>query len=289
MASKTSIILIVDDSATTRHMIKRVIGIAGLVVHQIEEAADGEAALAIMNSTPVDLVMADLNMPVMDGFEMIRRMHASESLRHIPVVVISAQPDTEQIAQLTKDGVRGYLPKPFTPEGVRNLVEPLLSSEEPRHCADHSNLSFNLNLAEALAEALETMAFISPEMQQGAATPRDARVVKVAFHGAGGTGCLILSAPRQFAALVAANCNAEPSDTEADDALKELANVTCGLLLRKRVGGAVGFKMSPPVLSIEADAESVWDADAVQFNAEGYPIVARVSSDWSNCVPAEVK
>jgi two-component system chemotaxis response regulator CheY len=279
MVNHKPIVLIVDDSTTMRRMIRRVIEMTGIPVGEIMEAADGRAALAIMASEPVKLVLADLNMPVMDGFEMIRQMRRSDSLCSIPVIVISAQPNTDQIEQLRRDGVTGYLPKPFTAEDVRDLIGPLLASARPKD-APHGpgSAAFNLNLAEALAEALETMAFISLEMQDDSAAPASARVVRIAFHGAGGVGCLTLAAPPELGALVASNCNSGPA--EGDDALKELANITCGILLRKRVGGSAGFEMSPPILAPETDADSIWDGDVVRFNADGHPIAAQVTSDW---------
>ena len=289
MASHDPNILIVDDSAMTRRMIRRVIDMAEIHVGRISEAPDGQAALAVMVAERIDLVLADLNMPVMDGFEMIRHMRQSEALKHIPIIVISAQPDTDQIEHLKSQGVANYLPKPFTPEAVRDLIGPLLKRVQAAEelPPQHSDAAFNLNLAEALSEALETMAFISPEMQEDSEEPVEARVVSVAFHGAGGNGCLTLAAPRKFGEMVAANCDADPSAADADDALKELANVTCGLLLRKRVGGAAGFEMSPPVVGSEQDA--VLDGDVVRFKAEGHAIVARVTSDWDSCAHKEEK
>lgn len=118
-------ILIVDDSSTTRGMIKRIIHMTGLPVDPPFEAEHGAAALAFLATTHVDLVMADLNMPVMDGHEMIARIRADALLCDIPIVVISAQPDPARVAELTRAGIRGYIPKPFTPETVRNLIGPI--------------------------------------------------------------------------------------------------------------------------------------------------------------------
>jgi two-component system chemotaxis response regulator CheY len=114
--------LIVDDSATTRAIIKRTIQMAQVPTDRIFEAPNGMEALRLLASEPVDLVLADLHMPEMDGVEMTRRLLADESLRRIPVVIISAEPDTSRLEQLKNDGVRGYLRKPFTPESVRKLL-----------------------------------------------------------------------------------------------------------------------------------------------------------------------
>lgn len=118
-------ILIVDDSATTRSMIKRVLRMVVDPEVELVEAGDGAAALEVLNRRAVGLVMTDLNMPTMDGYALIKRMRESETLRPIAVVVISAQPDMERVLELKRQGVRGYLAKPFTPEAVRDLLAPL--------------------------------------------------------------------------------------------------------------------------------------------------------------------
>jgi two-component system chemotaxis response regulator CheY len=119
-------ILIVDDSATTRAFIRRSIKMAGFTTDAIHEAGDGAAALAILAKEPVDVVVADLHMPTMDGVEMTRRILADETLRKIPVVVVSADPNTERLEKLRESGIKGYVRKPFTPEALRTVMTPLL-------------------------------------------------------------------------------------------------------------------------------------------------------------------
>src|SRR5437762_1632221 len=114
--------LIVDDSATTRAVIKRTLVLAGLSVEQIFEAADGQAALDFLATRSVDLVLADLNMPRMDGVEMIRRMDADDVLKHVPVIVVSAEPNAATLAPLHSKNLRGHVRKPFTPEEIRKIV-----------------------------------------------------------------------------------------------------------------------------------------------------------------------
>jgi two-component system, chemotaxis family, chemotaxis protein CheY len=276
-------ILIVDDSAMTRAMIKRIIGMTSLSVGPLLDAGDGKAALALMESTPVDLVLADLNMPIMDGFAMIAAMRQRRALRSIPVVVISAQPDPDKIEELKRFGVMGYIAKPFTPEGISSLIGPLLDSAkqiEPPEAQGRG--SFNLTLAEALVEALETMAFVSPQMPQDRALPRpspDLRLVRVVFNGQGVLGELSLAAPSAFGKMVADNCAADALH-ESDDALKELANITCGLLLRKRLGGGAGFRMAPPVIGSCDEIESwINGDDAIAVDADGHLVAAHVTTD----------
>ncbi len=119
-------ILLVDDSETTRMIIKRVVQLSGVPTAEIYEAANGRDALEVMSSKKVDLVVADLNMPVMGGIEMMRRMRLSDPTRHVPVVVVSAEPNAENIADLRQAGVAGFLRKPFRPETVRDAVNAAL-------------------------------------------------------------------------------------------------------------------------------------------------------------------
>lgn len=118
-------ILIVDDSATTRAMIKRIIQMTGLPVAGILEATDGDAALRLLATTTKDdvhIVLTDINMPNMNGLEMTRRMRQSPQLNAIPVVVITARPDDEMTEEFKNGLVQGWLTKPFTPEKVREVV-----------------------------------------------------------------------------------------------------------------------------------------------------------------------
>ena len=118
-------ILIVDDSATTRAIIKRSIQLTQIPTDRLGEAADGQQALQLLAHGGFDLVLADLNMPEMGGMEMTRRMQANPITRDIPVVIISAEPNAEKFAH-EQAGVRGCLRKPFTPEAISNLISQVL-------------------------------------------------------------------------------------------------------------------------------------------------------------------
>lgn len=115
-------ILIVDDSATTRAMIRRTIQLAEVPVENLFEAHNGKAALELMDCVRVDLVLADLNMPEMSGVEMTHQMRQCDTTKTTPVIVISAEPSVDRLEQLKQDGVQGYIRKPFTPEAVRNAI-----------------------------------------------------------------------------------------------------------------------------------------------------------------------
>jgi len=119
-------ILIVDDSRTVRRMIDKTIGLAGVQVARVDQAANGQEALARLEESSFDLVLTDLNMPVMDGMELVRTMSERGWLSRTPVVVVSTEGSDERIQQLRRYGIRGFLRKPVTPEGIKTIVEGVL-------------------------------------------------------------------------------------------------------------------------------------------------------------------
>ena len=121
-------ILIVDDSATTRAMIKRTIKLAQVPAENLFEAENGQAALDVLENVHVDLVVADLNMPTMNGFEMTRRMIANPATSSIPVVLVSAEPNAVEFAE-NHGGIKACLPKPFAPEDMRAVIQKVLEGQ----------------------------------------------------------------------------------------------------------------------------------------------------------------
>lgn len=118
-------ILIVDDSATTRAIIKRTITLSQVQTRSILEACDGQEALNILADHPIDLIFADLNMPRMDGVELTGRIRSNPRIATIPVVIVSSESMENRIAALKAQGIAGYIRKPFTPERLRNVIEEL--------------------------------------------------------------------------------------------------------------------------------------------------------------------
>jgi two-component system, chemotaxis family, chemotaxis protein CheY len=128
-------ILIVDDSAVMRAMIRKTIELSGLRLGEIHQAADGREGLAALETNWIDLVIADINMPVMNGEEMIERMQAAPALKSIPTIVVSTEGSRTRIDRLERSGVR-FIHKPFTPEMIRDTVKSVLGGEvfhEPAH------------------------------------------------------------------------------------------------------------------------------------------------------------
>jgi two-component system chemotaxis response regulator CheY len=114
-------ILVVDDSAVMRTMIIRSLRIAGLDLGEVSQAANGKEALAVLDSKWVDLAIVDINMPVMNGEEVIDHIRASPTISDLPIVVVSTEGSTVRIDSLRKKGVE-FVHKPFTPEGLRRTI-----------------------------------------------------------------------------------------------------------------------------------------------------------------------
>lgn len=119
-------ILIVDDSPVMRAFIKRVLTVSGVEAGKPLEAGHGRQALEILRTYPVDLVLSDINMPEMNGEELMRAMQDDDGLRHIPVVVISTDARLDRVDQMMGLGARGYITKPFTPERLRTELDRVL-------------------------------------------------------------------------------------------------------------------------------------------------------------------
>jgi two-component system chemotaxis response regulator CheY len=119
-------ILIVDDSPAMRSFIRRVVRLSGIEVDRYFEAANGAEALEQMAANSIDAVLTDINMPVMNGEEFVRRMRASGRTQSTPVIVISTDATIHRIHTMQELGAMGYLQKPFGPEQLRNELDRVL-------------------------------------------------------------------------------------------------------------------------------------------------------------------
>jgi two-component system chemotaxis response regulator CheY len=119
-------LLIVDDSAAMRSLIRRIGSMSGLEVVEYLEAENGEEALQVLSREWVDVVLTDINMPRMNGEELVARLEKDEVLRSIPVLVISTDSTPGRMERLISLGAKGYLRKPFTPFDLRAELERVL-------------------------------------------------------------------------------------------------------------------------------------------------------------------
>jgi two-component system chemotaxis response regulator CheY len=125
-------ILIVDDSKTIRSVIRKTLLIAGVPTGELYEASNGLEGLQLMKDNWIDLCFADINMPVMNGIEMIEKMLEDHMLERLPVVIVSTEGSKTRIEELFRKGVRAYLRKPITPEIIRNVVKEVLGDYDEK-------------------------------------------------------------------------------------------------------------------------------------------------------------
>ncbi|HXB69124.1 MAG TPA: response regulator [Candidatus Acidoferrales bacterium] len=123
-------VLVVDDSAAIRKILQRVLRQTGMAIHTIHEAGDGLEALKLLGTQKVDLVLSDINMPKMDGLQLLAALKASGQWRHIPVVMITTEGGETRVAEAVKLGAAGYVRKPFTADQIKEklagIIEPAL-------------------------------------------------------------------------------------------------------------------------------------------------------------------
>jgi two-component system chemotaxis response regulator CheY len=119
-------VLIVDDSSVMRKIVERSLRQAGIDLTQVVEAGNGAEALAALQGGPVDLILCDINMPVMDGLEFIKQLPGVENAKGVPVIMITTEGSEAHVVQALSCGARGYIRKPFTPEQVKTQVIPAL-------------------------------------------------------------------------------------------------------------------------------------------------------------------
>lgn len=119
-------VLIVDDSPAMRSVIKRVLDISGFDVQEYLEAGDGGEASALLRQRPVDVILSDINMPVMNGEQFLCFLRADQGLAGIPLVVISTDATAHRIQRMLELGAQGYVTKPFFPELLREELERVL-------------------------------------------------------------------------------------------------------------------------------------------------------------------
>jgi two-component system chemotaxis response regulator CheY len=122
-------VLIVDDSAVMRGFIRRVMALSGFEIGECLEASDGEEALARLRERPVDVILTDINMPNMNGEELLRRLEMDSRLRSVPTLVISTDATKARILKMISLGAQGYMTKPFSPEALREELERVLGGQ----------------------------------------------------------------------------------------------------------------------------------------------------------------
>jgi len=119
-------ILVVDDMATMRRIIKGLLEQLGF--KNIDEAEDGKVALQKLKSSKYDFVITDWNMPNMTGLELVQEIRKDPELKHLPVLMVTAEAKKENVLLAIKAGVNNYIVKPFTAEVLKEKIEKIFST-----------------------------------------------------------------------------------------------------------------------------------------------------------------
>jgi two-component system, chemotaxis family, chemotaxis protein CheY len=121
--------LIIDDSSVMRKIVERSLRQAGVELSKVFEAGNGAEALVVIGKEQVDLILCDINMPVMDGLEFVKALATVENAKGVPVVMITTEGSENHVVQALSAGARGYIRKPFTPEQVKEHVLPVIGKK----------------------------------------------------------------------------------------------------------------------------------------------------------------
>ena len=115
-------ILIVDDSAAIRKILLRVLAQTDLPIGKVLEAGDGVEALKALETTKVGLVLSDINMPNMDGLQLLTQLRTNPNWSQLPVIMITTEGSQAKVLEAVQLGARGYVRKPFTAEQIKEKV-----------------------------------------------------------------------------------------------------------------------------------------------------------------------
>ena len=116
--------LVVDDFATMRRIVKNLLKEIG--IQHMDEAEDGQMALRMLKGAKYDFVVSDINMPNMNGFELLRQIRADGDLKALPVLMVTAEAKKEDIITAAQAGASGYVVKPFTKATLEEKVSKIL-------------------------------------------------------------------------------------------------------------------------------------------------------------------
>ena len=117
--------LVVDDFSTMRRIVRNLLKESGYT--DADEAEDGVVALQKLRNSNFDFVVSDINMPNMNGFQLLMEMKKDEKLKHIPVLMVTAEARKEDIVMAAQQGAAGYIVKPFTKATLEDKVSLILT------------------------------------------------------------------------------------------------------------------------------------------------------------------
>ena len=119
-------VLIVDDSSSMRGVIKKVIGMSGFRMDNCFEANHGKRAIEVLQQDWVDVIISDINMPEMNGLEMLKALNQDSLFKNIPVIIVTTEGSNERMDEAFALGAKGFIKKPFLPEDLKKALHNVL-------------------------------------------------------------------------------------------------------------------------------------------------------------------
>lgn len=146
-------LLVVDDNEMNRDMLSR-----RLIrqEYQVDMAVDGEDALRKIASKPYDLILLDINMPKLDGYQVLEKLKADETLQFIPVIMLSAITEIDSIVKCIKMGAEDYLSKPFNPVLLKSRIHNVLEKKWYRDQAQEARMQID-GMMQGFGELMQLM------------------------------------------------------------------------------------------------------------------------------------
>lgn len=251
-------ILIVDDSAILRKVMRKAIGQLGVTADQVREAGNGQEALDSLREQKVDLILLDLHMPVMGGYEFAQAKSADPDLKDIPFVVVSTEANVQRHMEMVELGALGILRKPFEPEDLRRMVEDYLpdkSAEEERASEAGPSLPAleKETLERLVTNALERTAFVLSDPKDCTAPVTFDRHAHITYKSELEEADIFLSASEGFLRELAGSMLGVEEDdpslvAELGEMLSEMANIIAGEIVVALGGEEQRFVLGIPEL-----------------------------------------
>ena len=119
-------VMIVDDSAAIRKILQRVLRQTDIPIGEVLEAGDGVEALKTLNDRSVNLILSDINMPNMDGLQLLAQLKATEKWKSVPIVMVTTEGGQGKVIEAVQLGAAGYVRKPFTAEQIKEKLSGLI-------------------------------------------------------------------------------------------------------------------------------------------------------------------
>lgn len=115
-------VLIVDDSNAMRAVIKKIITLSGFQMDKCLEAGNGKQAMELLSDQWVDVIVSDINMPEVNGLELLDLLAKNETLKEIPVIMITTEASEQRMKEAFARGAKGFIKKPFLPEEIKKVL-----------------------------------------------------------------------------------------------------------------------------------------------------------------------